>query len=311
MADFNLGDYETVAERRARFYAAFPEGSLQPWEPPRREVLADGTEVWIYSAAAYRGPRDPRPGIAFVTEPAAGATPYTRNSELMNAETSAWGRAIAAVLPDAPGQSGATRDEVQNRRDEEPGGVPGARPAPPRMRHELEQLVDERGLPVGCPWPLPVDLTMPDAAKWIGAAKTRPRETPKPEHRATMREEPQPEPVPVAMPTPGTDGAGTPASEGAGAPVSDEARPWRRRAFPFTSSLPQTRSAYWAMAMAALPGVGPAKLLGAARDIAAERGLPVPDELSEIENAELVDALQKWCDARADLVPLPFPEPVV
>jgi len=44
-----------------------------------------------------------------------GRTPYTRDSELQNAETSAWGRAIVAVLAADTKRGIASQEEVRNR----------------------------------------------------------------------------------------------------------------------------------------------------------------------------------------------------
>ena len=53
-------------------------------------------------------------------EPFPGRTPYTRGSELQNAETSAWGRAIVAALAADTNRAGvASADEVRNRRADE------------------------------------------------------------------------------------------------------------------------------------------------------------------------------------------------
>src|SRR5205823_6134471 len=52
-------------------------------------------------------------GIAW--EPFPGPTPFTKDSELMNAETSAWGRAIVAVGIVAKGEKVASRSEVAAR----------------------------------------------------------------------------------------------------------------------------------------------------------------------------------------------------
>jgi hypothetical protein len=87
---FNLDDYIDVPERIKQFSAKFPNGSLQS-EITR---LEDG---WLCKAYAYRTADDPRPGIGHAFEPAPGKTPYTKDSEAMNAETSAWGRAIVAL----------------------------------------------------------------------------------------------------------------------------------------------------------------------------------------------------------------------
>src|SRR5690606_7776514 len=96
------------------------EGSLQPVDPVnpyRVETIGDRTFI-VYTAAAYRHPDDRRPGIGVAWEPFPGLTPYTRNSELMNAETSAWGRAIIAVLAADAKRGIASLEEVRNRQAE-------------------------------------------------------------------------------------------------------------------------------------------------------------------------------------------------
>jgi hypothetical protein len=95
----DLGDYLTVAERIEQFKAEFPDGCLRPVDPAqpyRLETVGERTFV-VYVAAAYRTPDDQMPGIGCAWEVFPGKTPYTRDSELMNAETSAFGRAIAAL----------------------------------------------------------------------------------------------------------------------------------------------------------------------------------------------------------------------
>lgn len=109
---FDLGDYVTVPERMAAFFAAFPEGSLQS-KIIRQEDLPEGF-IGV-QAFAYRHPEDRLPGIGHAYEVFPGRTPYTKDSELQNAETSAWGRAIAAVLPGAATKGIATREDVVSR----------------------------------------------------------------------------------------------------------------------------------------------------------------------------------------------------
>ena len=85
-------DYIEVSERIQRFYEKYPDGSLQgSWE-----WLDDSHTVIVYRAEAYRTPDDPRPGVGYASEPYPGITNFTRGSEIMNAETSGWGRAIAS-----------------------------------------------------------------------------------------------------------------------------------------------------------------------------------------------------------------------
>ena len=86
-------DYIEVSERIQKFYERYPDGSLQgSWE-----WLDDAHTVIVYRAEAYRTPDDVRPGIGYASEPYPGLTSFTRNSEIMNAETSSWGRAICAL----------------------------------------------------------------------------------------------------------------------------------------------------------------------------------------------------------------------
>lgn len=86
-----LDSYVTVNERIEQFYKEFPSGSLQS------EMIFRDEKTVIVKAWAYRSPEDTHPGIGHSSCPIPGPTPYTRGSELENSETSAWGRAIAAL----------------------------------------------------------------------------------------------------------------------------------------------------------------------------------------------------------------------
>lgn len=129
--DSRLDNYVDVNTRIVEFREKYPEGSLQPMsleEPYRILKLERPNEKgeWVqctfivYVAAAYRTPDDPRPGIGVAYEPFPGTTPYTRNSELQNAETAAWGRAIVAALAGDTRKGVASREEVRNRREAVP-----------------------------------------------------------------------------------------------------------------------------------------------------------------------------------------------
>ena len=124
---FSMDGYVDVAERIRRFKAAYPNGCLRPFNPsePFRIMEIGGREFIVYTAAAFRSPDDPCPGIAVAAEPAVGQTSFTKLSEVMNAETSAWGRAIVAVLA-ADSQRIASAEEVRNRQIESPREVSGA-----------------------------------------------------------------------------------------------------------------------------------------------------------------------------------------
>jgi hypothetical protein len=125
----NLDDYVDVAERIRIFRDRFPEGSLQPLDPsePFQILEVGGQTFVVYTAVAYRSPTDTLPGIAVSWEPFPGKTPYTAGSELMNAETAAWGRAIIAALV-ADSKKIASLDEVRARREAQNTGHPSAEP---------------------------------------------------------------------------------------------------------------------------------------------------------------------------------------
>ena len=123
---FDLDNYVTVAERIEQFREKYPDGSLQAeWQlvlVPTPVKNEDGTwttldrTIIVCKAFAYRTADDARPGIGHAQEALPGKTPYTKDSELMNAETSAWGRAIIAVLAADTRKGVASRDEVEARR---------------------------------------------------------------------------------------------------------------------------------------------------------------------------------------------------
>ncbi len=121
----SLDDYVDVAERVVAFKDKYPDGSLQTidWS-----VVEVGDRAFIvYRAAAYRTPDDARPGHGTAWEPFPGLTPYTKNSELMNAETAAWGRAIVA-LGLVANRKLASRQEVRARAEEQTAAVPTQAP---------------------------------------------------------------------------------------------------------------------------------------------------------------------------------------
>jgi len=126
-------DYIDVSARIAEFYNRYPEGSLQ-MDPPEWVDIEGARFIWA-RGYAYRTPDDPRPGIGHAWEPVPGRTPYTRGSELMNLETSVWGRCTAA-LGIATKSGIASAQEVrgaEGRRQaytEPPGGSgPASRPS--------------------------------------------------------------------------------------------------------------------------------------------------------------------------------------
>lgn len=132
--NYNISDYNTVAERIAEFREKYPEGSLQPYGDWK--VVEVGGKTFItYTAAAYRTPDDQRPGIGTAWEPFPGPTQFTKDSELMNAETGAWGRAIVAALAADTKKGIATAEDVRNRQsDDQPRQQNNSRPPQPRNK---------------------------------------------------------------------------------------------------------------------------------------------------------------------------------
>lgn len=113
-------DYVDVAERIVEFRNKYPDGSLQPADlakPYSVEEIAGGTFI-VVVAAAYRTADDTRPGVGMAQEPFPGRTAFTRGSELQNAETSAWGRAIVAALAADTKRGVSTAEEIRNRAED-------------------------------------------------------------------------------------------------------------------------------------------------------------------------------------------------
>lgn len=110
-------DYIDVASRIVEFREKYPEGSLVQ---VKLDFLSDfGGKDWVvYTAAAYRSPDDPVPGIGTAWEPVPGPTRFTRDSEVQNAETAAWGRAMVAALAVDTRKGVASQEEVRNRQPE-------------------------------------------------------------------------------------------------------------------------------------------------------------------------------------------------
>lgn len=149
MAQQFASDYIDVATRLIEFRKAHPEGSLQPADPsqPFQVVEIGGKQRIVVVAAAYRTPDDPRPGIGMAYEEVPGKTPYTRDSELQNAETSAWGRAIVAALAADTKKGIASAEDVRNRQADRDVAV--EKPGQPAKKAERQS---KAGPPAADPW---------------------------------------------------------------------------------------------------------------------------------------------------------------
>lgn len=166
--------YVEVSQRIEKFKEEHPEGSLQstwtiekipaPHDFRRNEQKKEYgncrqcglpledvgqsrmCEFWgfIVRAEAYRGPDDECPGVGTAWEPFPGRTPYTRHSELMNAETSAWGRALASLGYEVHNGI-ASANEMRGRE----GGGEGRREPSEGQISFFSDLVKETELPAG------------------------------------------------------------------------------------------------------------------------------------------------------------------
>jgi hypothetical protein len=109
---FKLDGYVTVNERLGMALELWPE--LRVCEsPPKVVQVGDSTFIEV-TITVWRDPEDTIPCSAAAWEPIPGKTPYTRDSEMMNASTSALGRALGLMGIGTAG-SISTADEVINR----------------------------------------------------------------------------------------------------------------------------------------------------------------------------------------------------
>jgi len=91
---WDLNDYVDVAERIRIAKEIYPDFSLQS----SYEIIIVEGQTWIVvKSYAYRSANDDHPGVGHAWEIYPGKTPYTKGSELQNAETSSWGRSLAAL----------------------------------------------------------------------------------------------------------------------------------------------------------------------------------------------------------------------
>jgi hypothetical protein len=102
---FDLGNYETVEDRLARFWTDHPNGRINS-----ELVVQDGDQV-IFKAAVYFDAADPIPRATGYAEELRGSSPVNKTSHLENCETSAIGRALANCGYSTRGKR-ASREEM-------------------------------------------------------------------------------------------------------------------------------------------------------------------------------------------------------
>ena len=122
------------------FFDHFPEGSLQAHVLVGPEA---GQPFVVVQAFAHRHEGDHYPGQGLAYEPFPGTTPYTKGSELMNAETSAWGRALAAIGAPTKGHV-ASADEVRGAETRRGQAVPSTTDQPEQqLEPQAEPLPED------------------------------------------------------------------------------------------------------------------------------------------------------------------------
>lgn len=108
----DLDSYVDVAERERLLFERYPDARVRVDLDEVRN--ASGELVgWKAKATVWRSPEDTLPVWDWAVEPVPGKTPFTRDSEAMNASTSAVGRAI--VLAGFETKKIASADELRNR----------------------------------------------------------------------------------------------------------------------------------------------------------------------------------------------------
>jgi hypothetical protein len=121
-------------------FEKFPELRVQESQPSFREV---NEKLYIeIRCTVWRDKEDPLPVIAYCWEPFPGTTPYTRDSEQMNASTSALGRALG-MMGFGIDHKMASKQEVMARQQPEvvPVTYPDGSPVPDPFTGEQQTNV--------------------------------------------------------------------------------------------------------------------------------------------------------------------------
>jgi hypothetical protein len=154
---FNLDNYVPVEDRIEAFYDKHPEGSIQT------EIAHLSETMVVVKAYAYRTAEDIRPATGHSQLNIPGNTPYTKGSEVENAETSAVGRALAMMGFEVR-RGVASRQEVANKAPlPDPTSVPEWVEPFNRQRKERGVTADEIATLIGA------SGTITNIEKWIAA----------------------------------------------------------------------------------------------------------------------------------------------
>jgi hypothetical protein len=180
MAGPDLSNYVEVKDRLAMALAKWPQ--LRVIESIPEIVTIDDRHFVQVTCTVYREPDDTLPCTATAWEPFPGVTPFTRNSEMMNAGTSALGRALG-YMGIGIERSVASAVEVANRmaervsRDSRPplektpsqNGSGSTKPPSEAQLGLLRRIAAERGVEIEIP------ETSTQCAQMIDEIKAMPR----------------------------------------------------------------------------------------------------------------------------------------
>ena len=139
---FDMSNYVDVAERLKLALEKWGEGLRIQCDPPKVVTINDRTFIEV-TTRAWRTPDDPLPSVATAWEPFPGQTTFTKNSEMMNCETSSLGRCLG-MMGVGVRNSIATSNEVRNRqndREDHPTAhIPQQRVAPDKPKPETNVI---------------------------------------------------------------------------------------------------------------------------------------------------------------------------
>lgn len=137
---FALGDYVEVSERIAAWYEEYPEGRIET------DIVTMSEKLVVTRSRVYKSDDDKElpAGVAHSMLAIPGKTPYTRDSELENCETSSVGRAL--VMAGIPSKSVASSHEIRTKRsDDAPRDKPPYIP-PPTTADAAKKVAAEHGM---------------------------------------------------------------------------------------------------------------------------------------------------------------------
>jgi hypothetical protein len=126
----DLSNYVDVPTRFAAALERWPELRIIE-NRPEVITIADKTFISV-TMQAWRTPDDPVPAQATCFEPFPGKTSFTRDSEQMNASTSALGRVLGLMMSFGPKMASA--EEVRNRQETNAPATLVRQPEKPRTQ---------------------------------------------------------------------------------------------------------------------------------------------------------------------------------